>query len=99
MKSSAASLQEWPTTVSKTSQNFARNGDIRFSWEMWPDFDPTKKLVRVDIPLRLHVRGWFDFGARVSYYLYLYVDNRSRLSGYVRWIRDLGSKVERSEVA
>ena len=63
-----------------------RRRKIRFSWEMWPDFDPTKKLVRIDVPVRFRMRGWFNFEARVTYYLYLYIDDRSRLSGYVRWI-------------
>lgn len=67
-------------------EELTRVGNIVFSWEMWPDFDPTRKFVRIDVPLRIKVRGWFNFDARVTYYLYVYIDNRSRLNGYVRWI-------------
>ncbi len=64
----------------------SRRGSIVFTWEMWPDFDPTKKFVRVDVPLRVHVPVWSDYDARATYYIYLYIDGSHRLRGYVSWV-------------
>jgi len=64
----------------------SRRGDLIFTWEMWPDFDPTKKFVRLDIPIRVHVPNWWDYNATITYYVYLYIDSNYRLRGYVNWV-------------
>jgi hypothetical protein len=64
----------------------SRRGHVVFTWEMWPDFDPTKKFVRIDIPIRVHVPNWWDYDARITYYVYLYIDAQYRLRGYVNWV-------------
>jgi hypothetical protein len=64
----------------------SRRGPVVFTWEMWPDFDPTKKFVRIDIPLRVQVPRWWDYDARISYYVYLYIDAQYRLRGCVNWV-------------
>lgn len=64
----------------------SRRGDIVFTWSMWPSFDSVKKFVRIDIPIRVHVPSWWDYDARITYYIYLYIDSLHRLRGYVNWV-------------
>ena len=59
-----------------------RRGAVGFSWEMWPSFDPAKKFVRIDIPVRVHVPAWSDYDARITYYVYLFIDGAYRLRGF-----------------
>lgn len=60
-----------------------RRGNIVFTWEMWPYFSPLKKYIRIDLPLRINVPAALDLNARISYFVYLYIDNSYKLRGTV----------------
>jgi len=64
----------------------SRRGNVVFTWAMWPNFDPDKKFVKLQVPLRIHVPNWSDYDARVTYYIYFYIDSAGRLQGYVNWV-------------
>lgn len=64
----------------------SRRGDPRIYSTFWPGYDPTKKFVSIEQDLTVSVPHWFDYDAQVRYDVYLYLDGRGSVQGYVAWI-------------
>ena len=55
------------------------------TWDMWPEFSPSRRYIYLRIPVRVDVPYWFDYDAEIRYWIYLYVDGAGGLHGYTDW--------------
>lgn len=84
-------LQEWKTSIDDALGNRAsRTGSPKMTWEMWPQnvsyLDSNKRYLKISQRIRIDVPNWWDYDARITYHLRLYLDGNGRLKGQcVRW--------------
>lgn len=74
-------IQEYVASVPRISMR----GNPIITWDMWPDFDPSRRYIYLRIPVRVDVPYWFDYDAEIRYWIYLYVDSAGSLHAYTAW--------------
>ncbi len=65
--------------------NISMRGSPIITWDMWPDFSPSRKYVYIRIPVRVDVPSWFDYDAEIRVWIYLYINAEGHARGYVDW--------------
>ncbi len=64
----------------------SRRGDPRIFTTFWPGYDPSKIFVSIEQDLHVAIDWWPDYDAQVRYDIYLYLDNKGHVNGYVAWV-------------
>lgn len=59
--------------------------DPIITWDMWPSFSPDRRYIYLRIPIEVEIDWWPNYDAEIRFWIYLYVDNRGSLRGYVDW--------------
>lgn len=78
------------TFTSKLDEKLAgtqasRKGDPKIYSVFWPNYDSSRKFVRIEQNLNIAVDWWPDYDARIRYDIYLYLDSNGKVQGYVAW--------------
>lgn len=78
------------TFTTKLDQKLAgtqakRKGDPKVYSVFWPNYDPSKKFIRIEQNLNIELDWWPDYDARIRYDIYLYLNSQGQIKGYVAW--------------
>ena len=85
-------LDKWKTFLDAElgGSQAKRDGDPTLTWEMWPQnisyLDSNLTYLKIHQDLNIELDWWPDYNASVTYHIYLYLNSRGKLNGYVaRW--------------
>ena len=73
------------------ADRYAHGADPIFTWDMWPSFSPSRTYAHLRVPIRIVNSGWYNYDVELRFWIYLYIDSRGALRGYVDWY---GARVE-----
>lgn len=65
--------------------DISMRGDPIITWDMWPGFSPNRRYIYLRIPVEVEIDWWPDYDAEIRFWIYLYVNRRGSLRGYVDW--------------
>ncbi len=85
-------LDKWKTILDSqlSGSQAKRDGDPTLTWEMWPQnisyLDTDRTYLKIHQNLNIELDWWPDYNASVTYHIYLYLNGRGKLNGFVaRW--------------
>jgi hypothetical protein len=56
-----------------------------YTWDILPDFSPSRMYIYVRMPCKMVLESWFDYDFEARLWIYLYIDRGGILRGYVDW--------------